>query len=99
MVKISDLRVLELINVNNGKRMGTIHDIDLDIEQGKVRAFIMPGGMKNWMLFKHREEQMIPWEQVSTIGQDVILVDLEAGWENTPVYSSQQNPDFSEDDF
>ena len=78
MVKISDLRSLEVINVANGKRLGMIHDIELDVEKGKVTAFIMPGGMKGWMLFKHREEQAIPWEKLVNIGQDVILVELDS---------------------
>ena len=84
MVKISDLRELEVINVTNGKRLGLVSDIELDMERGRVEALIMPGGVKGWMLFKHREEQRISWEKLVNIGQDVILVELGSDWETLP---------------
>ncbi len=84
MVKISDMRELEVINITDGKRLGMVNDIELDVERGRVDAFIMPGGVKGWMLFKRREEQQIPWEKLVNIGQDVILVELGRDWETLP---------------
>ncbi len=101
MVKISDLRELEVINITNGKRLGLVSDIELDAERGRVEAFIMPGGVKGWMLFKHREEQRIPWGKLVNIGEDVILVELERDWEALPAVVRRPEPggyDFPEDD-
>ena len=99
MVKISDLRMLEVINMTNGKRLGTIEDIELDLEKGKVTALIMPGGMKGWMIFKHREEQIIPWDRMVNVGQDVILVELDRNWENSSaIVKKDQNIYLDDDD-
>ena len=36
MIRISDIMDKEVINVKNGKRMGYITDIDMDINEGKI---------------------------------------------------------------
>ena len=36
MIRVSDIMEKEIINVKNGKRMGFITDIDMDINEGKV---------------------------------------------------------------
>lgn len=77
MVKISDLRVREVINVVDGRRLGPIKDIDIDVEEGKINAIILPGQQPRFMGFFGREEEIIiPWEKIVKIGIDVILVDL-----------------------
>ena len=35
MIRVSDIMEKEIINVKNGKRMGFITDIDMDINEGK----------------------------------------------------------------
>ncbi|MHB8919256.1 MAG: YlmC/YmxH family sporulation protein, partial [Desulfocucumaceae bacterium] len=42
MVKISDLRAREVINITDGRRLGPIKDIDIDLEEGRICAIIMP---------------------------------------------------------
>ncbi|WP_332965152.1 PRC-barrel domain-containing protein [Clostridioides difficile] len=39
MIRVSDIMEKEIINVKNGKRMGFIIDIDMDIHEGKVVSF------------------------------------------------------------
>jgi len=43
MAKISDLRVREVINIADGRKLGPIKDIDIDLEQGRISAIILPG--------------------------------------------------------
>ena len=43
MIKISDLRQKEVINIIDGKRLGFISDLDIDLENGIVKALIIPG--------------------------------------------------------
>lgn len=78
MVKVSDLRMREVINVVDGRRLGPIKDIELDLERGCISALILPGfGGGRWLgLFGREEELVVPWEKVIKIGMDVILVDL-----------------------
>ncbi|WP_027717344.1 YlmC/YmxH family sporulation protein [Desulfovirgula thermocuniculi] len=77
MVKVSDLRMREVINIADGRRLGPIKDIDIDLEGGKVSAIILPGqGSRLLGLFGREEEIVVPWHKIKKIGLDVILVDL-----------------------
>ncbi len=84
MVKISDLRLREVINVADGRRLGPIKDIDIDLEQGRINAIIMPayGGGRIMGFWGKNNEIVIPWEKIVRIGVDVILVELSPGQDN-----------------
>jgi len=75
MLKTSDLKVKEVINIIDGKRLGTITDIEIDVESGKLTSIIVPGNSKFLGLFGRNEDVVIPWEKISKIGFDVILVE------------------------
>ncbi|MDN5346826.1 MAG: hypothetical protein PWP65_390 [Clostridia bacterium] len=76
VVRISDLRVREVINVIDGRRLGPIKDIELDVEEGKIQALILPGMNGRFLgLFGRNEDAIIPWEKVVKVGVDVILVE------------------------
>ncbi|MTI85101.1 MAG: YlmC/YmxH family sporulation protein [Firmicutes bacterium] len=77
MVKISDLRMREVINVVDGRRLGPIKDIDINVDEGKILAVVLPGHQQRFMGFFGREEEIVvPWEKIVKIGIDVILVNL-----------------------
>ena len=78
MLKVSELRTKEVINVLNGRRLGIIMDLDLDLEEGCVKGLIIPGQQRFLGLFGADSSVYIPWEQVIRIGDDVILVEQEA---------------------
>jgi len=86
MVKLSDLRTREVINVLDGKKLGNIIDIDLDLEKGRVTALMLPGQVKGWSVFSKREEMIIPWDKIVRIGRDVILVEAPGFSEIEPQY-------------
>jgi len=77
-IKISDLRDLEIININDGRRMGPIKDIELDLEKGKIQALVMPGYTSGRIvgIFGRNDDLVVPWEKIKRIGVDVLLVDL-----------------------
>ena len=43
MIRVSDIMDKEIINVKNGKKMGFITDIDIDVNEGKVIYFSTTG--------------------------------------------------------
>ncbi|AVX20990.1 MULTISPECIES: YlmC/YmxH family sporulation protein [Carboxydocella] len=78
MLKVSDLRLREVINVVDGRRLGPIKDIDIDVENGTIRALVLnPEGGRMFRMFGRQEDIVIPWENINKIGIDVILVELE----------------------
>ncbi len=77
MVKISDLRTREIINVVDGTRLGVIKDISFNMEEGRITSLILPGDNKLFGFFSSGGDDMvIPWEKIKKIGLDVILVEL-----------------------
>ena len=75
MVKTSDLKVKEVIDINDGKRLGAITDIEIDIESGRLTAIVVPGPGKFLGFFGRNEDIVIPWDKINKIGADVILVE------------------------
>jgi YlmC/YmxH family sporulation protein len=86
LLKVSDLRDLEIININDGRRLGPIKDIELDLEKGAIQALVMPNYTVGRILgiFGRSDDLIVPWEKIKRIGVDVLLVDL----------PSQQQTDF-----
>ncbi|MDE4542048.1 YlmC/YmxH family sporulation protein [Thermoanaerobacterium sp. R66] len=76
MFKTSDLRDKDVIDVKTGKRLGNIIDIEVNLEEGKVDGFILPGETKGFRLFSKDQDLYIPWQSVKKIGEDVILIDI-----------------------
>ncbi|SHG48887.1 sporulation protein, YlmC/YmxH family [Thermosyntropha lipolytica DSM 11003] len=76
MIKISDLKTRDVVNILDGRKLGNIIDIDLDLENGRVTALILPGRSRGLGIFTRREELVIPWEKIIRIGRDVVLVEV-----------------------
>ncbi|MFW6256794.1 MAG: YlmC/YmxH family sporulation protein [Bacillota bacterium] len=76
-MKRSELRLKEVININNGQKLGYIEDIDIDVSGGKITAVILPEN-ENFIyrLFSSNKDIVINWENIKVIGDDVVLVDL-----------------------
>ena len=78
-MRISELRMLDIVNIKDGRRLGPIKDLDLDLERGVVKGLIVPGASRSWGLFAggRTEDILVPWDRVKKIGVDVILVDAQ----------------------
>ncbi len=74
MIKISELQSKEVINISDGRRLGQIHDLELDLREGVIKAIVVPGESKLFGLISGGREWVIPWGQVVKIGADVIFV-------------------------
>ena len=59
MIRVSDIMEKEIINVKNGKRMGFITDIDMDINEGKVISFSISGDSGRSFFSRGYEEEAI----------------------------------------
>lgn len=77
MLKTSDFATKDVVNVSDGKKLGCITDVEFDIITGRLTAIVVPGSSNRFLGFLSRgEDIVIPWERISKIGKDVILVDL-----------------------
>jgi len=70
-MRLSELQLKEIVNISNGKRIGTIVDVIVD-EKGYIKNLVLEE--KRGRKFS-REEYDISWNQIIKIGDDIILVD------------------------
>lgn len=83
MVKTSELRLKDVINVVDGRRLGLIGDLELDLEKGSIRSLVVPGVSRFLGLFGRDRDTVIEWHEIQKIGQDVILVEIAGGYDKT----------------
>lgn len=75
--RIADLSNKEVINVCDGKRLGYIYDVVIDVDRGTVLAIVVPGPCKFFGLFGREEDYVIPWRCIEKWGEDIILVSFD----------------------
>lgn len=75
-MKIAELKSKEIINAADGRRMGFLADVDINLQDGRLEALVLqrPGGLFGWM--GKEREFIIPWRMIEKIGQDTILVSV-----------------------
>lgn len=76
MIRISELRERDVVNVNDGRRLGLIRDLELELGKGEIKAVIIPAAGGVWGKISRLRDYIIPWEKIIKIGVDTILVDF-----------------------
>lgn len=76
-MKISDFQTKDVINIIDGKKLGQVSDVELDLKQGRIESIIVPNYSKFMGLFGGGSELVIPWHNIIKIGADVVLVKME----------------------
>jgi len=76
-MRFSELVGKEIIGLDNAEKMGVIGDSDLviDAESGRIESIILPR-KSVWPWGKKRDDLVIPWQSVVTIGPDMIIIRL-----------------------
>jgi YlmC/YmxH family sporulation protein len=73
-MRLSDLQNKDLVNLIDGKKIGRIIDVSIDLD-GNVNSLIADNtGFLTWM--GNKKEIEIKWSQITKIGSDVILVEI-----------------------
>ena len=75
-MKFTELRCKEVICVADGRRLGFVCDVVVEVPDGCVKAIIVPGPCRIFGLFGRRDDFIIPWNCIKRIGPDIILVEI-----------------------
>lgn len=75
VILLSQLRQMEVIDISEGKRLGFIGDIIFNEDFTKIESLVIPSQNGLLSIFKKKDEIHIKWNQIRTIGVDIILVD------------------------
>ncbi len=74
MVRISEFQIKDVVNISDGKKLGNISDIEINLDSGRIESIIISATGKLLGFFGKEDEVVIPWNQIIKIGEDVILV-------------------------
>ena len=86
--RFRDLRRKEVININDGSRLGPVADVDIKAPEGQLAAIVVYGPARFFGLFGRGEEFYIPWGCIRQVGDDIILIDKPA--ERRPPYQDRR---------
>lgn len=88
-MKLSRLGGKEIVNLNDGGRLGVIADSDLVIDEksGKIIALLVPDIRSQFRFFGDRGEIEIPWEAIKKIGNDMVIIELEENYRASKKYT------------
>ncbi len=77
MLNTENIKNKEVINIYDGKSLGFVYDIEINLIEGKIEGIVLPGQRGFFKLFgRDTEDFVIKWKNVKTVGEDVILVDV-----------------------
>lgn len=74
-MRLSDLQNKDIINIIDGKKIGSIIDINID-SSGNMKGLVIEEGRSFPNFLGSKSEIEIPWEKIEKIGEDVILVNM-----------------------
>lgn len=74
-MRLSDLQDKDIINVKDGKKIGSIIDVLISMN-GEMISFVVDSG-KFFSKFSSHGEIEVKWSDVKKIGDDVILVSVD----------------------
>ncbi|WP_174613338.1 YlmC/YmxH family sporulation protein [Virgibacillus ihumii] len=77
-MRYKDISGKEIVNVNQGSRLGILGQTDLEINEktGQIESFIIPN-YKWFGLKKEGEETKIKWRSIKKIGDDMIMIEFD----------------------
>jgi len=71
----TELKRKDVINTEDGRRLGCIIDLVFESCSGRILGFVVPGE-KKLFCFKNKQDIFIPYHSICKVGEDVILVDV-----------------------
>lgn len=79
LCRFSEFRYKEVINVRTGSRLGYVCDAEFQSPEGRITALIVPGKAKYFGILGREDDYILPWECISRVGDDLILVESDRG--------------------
>lgn len=75
-MKLTDLQCKEVICVSDGRRLGFVSDVQIEVPEGNICAILVPGPCRVLGVAGRKDDFCIPWSCIRKIGPDIVLVDV-----------------------
>ena len=72
--RIAEIKDKQVVCLEDGCVLGFVGDIELDTSNGKLSSIVIFGRPKGFGLFGRDDDLVIPWENITVIGEETILV-------------------------
>ena len=69
-----ELRLLEVINLCGGERLGFPCEFEIDVDDNRIVSFTVTSSKHPFSFVKPSNDVIIPWRRIECIGEDAILV-------------------------
>ena len=76
--RLSEISQKDVINICDGSKLGNAEDFELDLCNCCVTALVVPGPCRFFGLLAPKSDYVIPWRCVKKVGNDTILVEVDA---------------------
>lgn len=73
--RVRDMRLKEVININDGSRLGYVNDLEFRLPEGQITGAVVQAPGRFFGLFGRGEEFYIPWDAIRQMGDDIILIE------------------------
>lgn len=73
--RVRDMRLKEVININDGARLGYVSDLEFRLPEGQILGAVVQTPGRFFGLFGRGEEFFIPWDAIRQMGDDIILIE------------------------
>ncbi|MBQ1334926.1 MAG: YlmC/YmxH family sporulation protein [Clostridia bacterium] len=74
-LSVTQLRAKDVVSIHDGCKLGYLHDVNFEASEGRAVSFVVLGPRRFFGLFGRADDYVIPWSDIKTIGDDVILID------------------------
>lgn len=75
-MRLSDLQNKDIVNVNDGKNIGSIIDVKINEENGSIISLVIEPNRNFFSFLNKGGDTEIDWKNITKIGEDVILVNI-----------------------
>ncbi len=76
--RLEEFRYKDVVSVKDGQRLGFVGDVELDPQTARLTAIVIRGRYRLLGLLGREPDRVIPWEEISLIGEDAILVECQS---------------------
>ena len=92
---LDELRRKEVIDINNGERLGYIDDVRIDLRSSAVEALLIYGRMRLFGVLGKEDDVVIPCGDIRVVGSDVVLISQSSRHELSTDTKNKENSQLS----
>ena len=76
-IKFTQMQCKEVICMADGRRLGYVSDVQVELPEGRICALLVCGPGKIMGAFGAHDQFCIPWNCIRKIGPDIVLVEAD----------------------